>query len=199
MSRAEGSPTALPTCRRALLALALALIVAERGVAAQIALAPGDPAPATWTKPIGGKIGNWYEWKGAPLTIVNFWATWCAPCKTEMPALEALRARFAERGLTVHGVVMDAAEDDAVARFVQELSIGYTILRGSPEISELWGGIGRLPTTFLINAEGRVVRRYVGATDETVRRMEADVAALIGEQSKPPAAASPPAAPPPKN
>jgi thiol-disulfide isomerase/thioredoxin len=192
---ADGTPFARPVAVRVLVLGLAALVLAGRVepvAAARLALAPGDPAPPTLAAPIGAKTASWYQWKGAPVTVVNFWATWCEFCRTEMPVLEGLRARLAPQGLEIYGIALDGAADDAaITRYAKDLSIGYPLLRGSPEISDLWGTIGLLPSTFVIAADGRILRRYVGSTDETLRRMEAEIEALVAERAGPPAAAAP--------
>ncbi len=127
------------------------------------------------------------NWQDYPLTIVNFWATFCAPCKTEMPALQDLFAKHNREKLAVVGVVLDPAHDAEVGKFAADLGVSYTLVRGSSDISNTWGGIGFLPTTFLVNERGRIVRRYVGATPEAVEALRADVEAFFQDRvQKPP-------------
>jgi thiol-disulfide isomerase/thioredoxin len=182
------------TGRRAAAILTVALLAGnglnDAATPPRIAVAAGDEAPQLQAPPVGKDSVTRVRWQAAALTVVNFWATWCEPCKQEIPALETLRKRHGD-SLAVYGVVLDAVEDEVVARFATELGAGYPILRGSSDLSRDWGGIGRLPTTFLIDRKGRVQRRYVGATKEAIARLETDVATLL-EKAAP---AQPPAEP----
>jgi thiol-disulfide isomerase/thioredoxin len=162
--------------------LLLALLVvptSSSGSAVGPAVAAGDIAPG-----IAGKtLDGWNfraQWDQNALTIVNFWATWCEPCRVEMPALQELHAKYAKARLEIVGVLIDAAGDDEVRKFVAEMGAQYRILRGDSDITNAWGGIGYLPTTFVVNAKGRVLKRYVGATPERVAKLKEDVDKLMG-------------------
>lgn len=161
----------------ALLVAAAMLPAGARSVVAR-AVAPGDPAPALSAAALEG----WKyqaDWRPYEFTIVNFWATWCEPCRSEMPALQELFARYRERKLAVVGVLLDSETDDEVRSFAKNLGVDYRIVRGDTDLSNVWGGIGILPTTFVVNSRGRVVKRYVGATPEQIARLKSDVEALF--------------------
>jgi len=126
---------------------------------------------------------------------VNFWASWCEPCKIEMPVLQELHAKHGAKNLAVVGVVLDPAGDEEVTKFAGDLGVSYTLVRGSSDTSNLWGGIRLLPTTFLVSQRGYIVRRYVGATPEQVEALKADVEAFFAERLQKSKAASVPPAP----
>jgi thiol-disulfide isomerase/thioredoxin len=149
------------------------------------AVIPGDAAPPLVARALEG----WKfraEWSRFEYTLVNFWATWCEPCRTEMPVLQDLVSKFKDRNLGAVGVVLDSATDDEVRAYASSLGISYRLVRGDTDVSNLWGGIGILPTTFVVDSKGRVLRRYAGATAEQVERLRSDIEALF-----PPPAAKP--------
>ncbi len=124
-------------------------------------ITPG-PAPDTLLPLLDGEATTLAAWRGRGL-IVNFWASWCYPCRVEMPALAALHEA---RGGEVVVVGVNLEEDEATARaFVEELDLPFPILL-DPEgtLSDQLGVLG-LPTTFFINAEGQIVGSHLGPLD----------------------------------
>jgi thiol-disulfide isomerase/thioredoxin len=109
--------------------------------------------------------------------LVNFWATWCAPCREEMPMLVDLQAEFAERGLSVVGIALDDVQQ--ARDFADELGVNYTILVGGADVMAAgvaWGNrAGTLPYTVLVDRDGVVRWTYLGVLehDELVQRIEA--------------------------
>jgi cytochrome c biogenesis protein CcmG/thiol:disulfide interchange protein DsbE len=93
--------------------------------------------------------------------LVNFWATWCAPCKAEIPLLEEFEHAYASQGLTVIGVSMDENGWSSVRPFMEALKINYPVVIGGEELASQYGLIG-LPTTFLVDREGRIAATHVG-------------------------------------
>ncbi len=177
-------------------AVGFAAVLTARGApAVGITLAPGDLAPPLAAPALTG----WKyraNWRDYPLTVVNFWASWCEPCRVEMPILQELYAKHGRKNLAVVGVVLDPATDGDVSKFAEDLGVSYTLVRGSSELSNIWGGIAFLPTTFLVSHKGNIVRRYVGATTEQVEALKADVEAFLAERSQKPTASAP--VPPPQ-
>jgi len=94
--------------------------------------------------------------------LLNFWATWCEPCKIEMPWFEDLHKKYAGDGLEVVGVAMDDSGEDAIKKFAKEMGVTYTILQGKERVGEAYGGVQFLPTTFYIDRNGKVVDRVFG-------------------------------------
>jgi thiol-disulfide isomerase/thioredoxin len=110
------------------------------------------------------------QFKGK-IVLVNFWATWCGPCRIEIPWLMALQEKYARQGFTVLGVAMDEEGKSAVAPFVQKerfkigansQPVNYPILIGNDDVAEKFAGLIGLPTTILISQDGRQVKRIDG-------------------------------------
>ncbi len=94
--------------------------------------------------------------------VLNFWATWCPPCKAEIPWFVELQKRYGAQGLQVVGVNMDDGDRKDVEKFVAENSINYPVLLGKENVAEEYGGIDYLPTTFYIDRSGVVIDRVFG-------------------------------------
>ena len=98
------------------------------------------------------------------VTLVNFWATWCGPCKRELPDLVALSAELSSRGIKVIGVSTDrgASAVEEVRTFVKEHGIPYQVVVSNEDLEHAFGNVNFLPTSFLIDADGKIVQTYVG-------------------------------------
>jgi cytochrome c biogenesis protein CcmG, thiol:disulfide interchange protein DsbE len=163
----------------AIVVVVLGLPAVAHAAASRLALAPGDPAPRLAGKTL--EFERWHiEWNKSKATLVNFWATWCEPCKAEMPALQKLHADYADDGLQIVGVLMDPVKDDELRAFLAPFGLGYRIVRPDSRVNNDWGGIVVMPITFLVDPTGRIVRRYVGATPEQVAGLVRDVEAFLG-------------------
>ena len=121
----------------------------------------GAPAPEfSLPRVPGGEVLALDQWRGRTV-LLNFWATWCAPCEAEMPSMQRLYRSLAPEGLELVAVSVDES-DQAVERFLQRLGLDFTVL-WDPErrVSDLYQAY-RFPETLLIDASGTVVERYVG-------------------------------------
>ncbi len=94
--------------------------------------------------------------------VLNFWATWCAPCKVEMPWFVDLQKHYASDGLAIVGVAMDDSDPQNIARFASEMGVNYPVLLGTNKVSDAYGDVEYLPTTFYINRNGRIVKKVAG-------------------------------------
>lgn len=108
-----------------------------------------------------GKTLKLSELKGKAV-VLNFWATYCVPCKTEMPELEKLQTQYAGQGLQIVGVTKDDDTEKAISEFSRKMGINYPVLLGTEKVEEIYGGIDGLPTTFFIDRTGKVVTRKLG-------------------------------------
>ncbi len=121
------------------------------------------------------------------VVLLNFWATWCAPCQMETPRLMGWQRQYGGAGLQVVGVSMD---DDAapVRAFARRFEVNYPLLMGDDKLGLLYGGVLGLPMTFLIDRDGVVRARFEGDTDldeleHTLRKLLAGTAAITANQS----------------
>lgn len=113
------------------------------------------------------------------IVLLNFWATWCQPCRTEKPMLVKLAGEYKKSGLKIAGVALDEDGTELVKKFVDEYKIDYPTL--IPPADSPLRSIENLPNTLLIDREGRLVKKYVGAVPEKVLRTELDN--LLSESS----------------
>jgi len=113
------------------------------------------------------------------VVLLNFWATWCGPCREEIPDLVGLQAKYKD-GLQIVGISVDDDQDaaEAVEKFVDESRINYPVALASPEVRMQYGGITALPTSFVLDTEGRVVQKHEGLRDPLL--YEVEVRALLG-------------------
>jgi peroxiredoxin len=94
--------------------------------------------------------------------LLNFWATWCPPCKVEMPWFEDLQKQYGKDGLVVLGVAMDDSEPASIAKFASEMGVNYPLLLGTDQVSDDYGDVQYLPTTFYIARDGTIVDKMTG-------------------------------------
>jgi cytochrome c biogenesis protein CcmG/thiol:disulfide interchange protein DsbE len=135
----------------------------------------GKQAPAFTLEDLKGKKVSLADYKGKVL-MLNFWATWCGPCKIETPWLIDLRDEYAPRGFEVLGISVDdldhgnaeifADQKRAIARFAQQMQMPYPVLVDGDSVSEPYGGLDELPTSFFVNRNGTVVAMQVGVSSK---------------------------------
>lgn len=123
----------------------------------------GDAVPAFTRADLEGQPLRFADYRGK-LVLLNFWATWCAPCREEIPIFSSWQKSYGAQGLQVIGISMD--DDAAPAReFLREYPAAYPIIMGDAAFAEELGGVLGLPLSYLIDAQGRVIARYQGAID----------------------------------
>lgn len=124
--------------------------------------AVSGPMPSFVLPELGGaKMVNSEEFQGKALVVV-FFSVYCPPCVAEMPSLVQLQKKYGEKGFAVVGICLDQAMDDIVKRVVEKKGVNYQILMGGKKVADDFGGVAKIPTAFLINASGNVVKRYPG-------------------------------------
>ncbi|MFZ3263003.1 MAG: TlpA disulfide reductase family protein [Terriglobales bacterium] len=105
------------------------------------------------------------------VVLLDFWATWCDPCRDEIPHFVDLQSKYGNRGFLIIGVSMDDSPEP-VRDFCQRFKINYPVVMGNAKIGELYGGILGLPIAFLIGRDGRIYAKHIGATDISVFERE---------------------------
>ncbi len=119
---------------------------------------------------IDGKTYRLSDYRGK-WVVVNYWATWCPPCRAEIPDLVEFHERNRERGAVVLGVAYEQISVEQLRKFADKYAINYPILKAEPGSSEVLGPIEGLPTTYLVSPEGEVVARQSGlVTGEAIER-----------------------------
>jgi len=108
--------------------------------------------------------------------LLDFWATWCVPCREETPRLVELQQKYGDQGLQIIGVSMDDSPEPARA-FYQQFHMNYPVVMGNAAMGELYGGVLGLPIAFLIGRDGRIYAKHIGATDAAV--FEKDIRSLL--------------------
>jgi thiol-disulfide isomerase/thioredoxin len=123
------------------------------------------PTPDWELKNLDGKTVKLSEFRGK-VVILDFWAKWCVPCRVEIPHFVELQKQYGHKGLTVIGVSLDEQGPEVVKKFVKQLGVNYPIVIGNEKVAEAYSGIDAIPTTFLIDRQGRIVTRHMGYTDK---------------------------------
>ncbi len=144
------------------LLVALALLVFAGGAQAQV----GKPAPAFSLKDKDGKTITLESLKGK-VVVLNFWATWCPPCRAEIPAFKSAYGKYREKGVEIVGVSLDHNGWEVITPFVKQKQIEYPVVLGGAEIARAYGNIQSIPTTIIIDRSGKIVDSHVGAMTET--------------------------------
>ena len=125
--------------------------------------AAGLPTPAFSLKDENGQTVHVDDYKGK-VVLLDFWATWCGPCKIEIPWFIEFERQFKDRGFAVLGVSMDEDGWSAIKPYVQKMAMNYRVLLGNDDVSTAYGGLDSLPTTLLIDRQGKIASVHIGVT-----------------------------------
>lgn len=134
------------------------------------------PAPDFTLLDINGNEATLSDFKGN-VVILDFWATWCPPCKAEIPHFIELQDEYKDEGLEIIGVSLDWNAERILGGFAGDNGINYTLLIGNDDVTDLYGGIISIPTTFVIDRDGGIRKRYIGYKEKEV--FERDVKELL--------------------
>jgi thiol-disulfide isomerase/thioredoxin len=124
-------------------------------------LAQSTVAPDFSLESLDGKSMRLSDLRGKTV-LLNFWATWCGPCKIEMPWFVELQKQYGAQGLQIIGVAMDGASKEDIAKFAQSMGVNYPILIGKEAVGDAYGGVPALPETFFIGRDGKLVDKIIG-------------------------------------
>ena len=134
------------------------------------------PAPGWELQDLDGKTVHSSDFKGK-VVILDFWATWCPPCRAEIPGFIELQKKYQAQGLAVVGVSVDQASSDTVKSFAQQMGMNYSVVLADAKIAGDYGGIEGLPTTFVIDRTGSIVNQHLGFTEKA--EIEAEIKPLL--------------------
>jgi len=169
----------LNTMRKEILAAGVALVLASP-LSAYAILGKGEPAPPVKVVTTSAQNVTLANYKGYVL-VMDFFATWCGPCRKSIPHLVALNGKYNKKGLQILGMSADDEGDkDAVKEFMADQKISYPVAMANEDLLADYG-VRSLPTLFVINKKGIVVEKYQGFNDEIAGSMEALIKKLLAE------------------
>ncbi len=128
------------------------------------------PAPDFTLPQITGPPLKLSDYRGK-IVLLDFWATWCEPCRAEIPHLVDLQNKYGTQGLQIIGVSMDDSPDPVPA-FYKQFKMNYPVVMGNAQTGEQYGGVLGLPIAFLIDRQGQIRKKHIGATDAAVFEKE---------------------------
>lgn len=140
----------------------------------------GKSAPEFSLQSLDGTTVRLADYRGKAV-LLNFWATWCQPCKIEMPWFEEMQRQYGPEGLQVVGIAMDDASKEDIAKFAKEMGVNYPILLGKETVGDAYGGVQFLPSTFFIDRDGKIVDRVFGLKSRS--EIEDDIKLSLGKGS----------------
>jgi peroxiredoxin len=126
----------------------------------------GSTAPAFALKDVDGKPFDLADYRGK-VVLLDYWATWCVPCRSEIPHFVEFQDKYASQGFQVMGISMDDGPQP-VQEFYKQFKMNYPVAMGTTQLAESYGGILGLPVTFLVGRDGKIAAKYVGLTETSV-------------------------------
>jgi cytochrome c biogenesis protein CcmG, thiol:disulfide interchange protein DsbE len=158
----------------------------EKGTGSKVSANANLPSePDVTFKNLDGQNVTLGEFKGK-VVVVNFWATWCEPCQTEIPWMIGFQEKYAGQGFTMLGVAMDDEGKSVVEPYVQKtqfdvdghsMTMNYPIVLGNDDLASKFGGLIGLPTTIVINRDGKIAKRFIGIVSHD--ELEKEIKALL--------------------
>ncbi len=138
------------------------------------------PAPAFKLQDMNGKAVTLAELKGK-VVVLDFWATWCGPCRMEIPGYIEMTKKYGKDGLVIVGVSVDQGGPDVVKPFAAKMGINYPLVMDDEKTSVAYGAVEAIPTTIIIDRDGQVRHRKVGAEEPS--EYEPKVLAILREKA----------------
>jgi peroxiredoxin len=143
----------------------------------------GDLAPDFNLRSLDGGMMRLSELRGHPV-LLNFWATWCAPCRVEMPWLVAFHQQYRAQGVQIIGVSLDDADSEhQVAIFAKDKGVKYPVLLGDSTVANAYGGVRFMPQSFFIDRDGRIKKTTIGLTSKEDLEDGVKMSQLIAEKT----------------
>src|SRR5215475_2950244 len=133
--------------------------------AVKVGFAVGEYAPDFELRSLDGSSFKLSALRGQPV-VVNFWGTWCAPCKVEIPWLVELDQAYGRQGVKIVGVSMESGSPEEITKFAQEHGMKYVIVLGDSGTASEYGGVRFMPRSFFIGRDGRIAKETTGLTDK---------------------------------
>jgi peroxiredoxin len=174
--------------QRAAAAAALAILLAG---CSKLSRSPADaavksdkdrkPAPAFSLTDARGTPVSLAEYRGK-VVLLNFWATWCGPCEVEIPGFSEVEQKYKDRDFAVLGVSFDDDGWKSVRPYIASHKINYRIMIGTEKMSQLYGGVDSLPTSFIVDRQGRIAAQHVGLVDKSDYQNE--ILKLLDDQTR---------------
>ena len=140
----------------------------------------GQPAPPLKVVSTSGQQISLANYKGYVL-VIDFFATWCPPCREAVPHLNGLSRKYGRQGLQVLGLSLDDGDEDVVKDFIASKRIVYPVALAGQDVQTDYG-LRSLPTVYVIDKKGNVADRFMGGSDETLRNMETLIKKLLAEK-----------------
>ncbi|MCX7766948.1 MAG: TlpA family protein disulfide reductase [Candidatus Sumerlaeia bacterium] len=141
------------------------------------------PAPDFTLMDTEGKKVSLKDFAGK-IIVLNFWATWCPPCRAEIPDFIELYKQYESQGVVFIGISLDtgsaSGNTDVVIPFIKKVGINYPVLLGNEEVTKTYGGVTAIPTTFIIDKKGIIRKKYVGYRPKEV--FENDIKTLLAQE-----------------
>jgi thiol-disulfide isomerase/thioredoxin len=139
----------------------------------------GKPAPNFSLVDLStGKKVSLADFKGKPV-VVNFWATWCGPCKLEMPWLQEFSQKYASQGLVMLGIATDDVPKNVVEGVVKKAGVTYPTLLADDKVDDLYGGVDYVPESFYVDRSGKVMLETAGLNEDGKDEIEANIKKLL--------------------
>ena len=136
---------------------------------------PGAVASDFTLQDLNGKSVKLSDFKGKPV-LIDFWATWCPPCRASIPGLEKLHKAYGGKGLVVLAISLDQGGWDSVKSFAAESGITYTVLKGTEDVASQYQ-VRTIPMLVIMDKEGKIVKRYIGFDSE--EELEKDIRSVL--------------------